>query len=118
MNTHVHADHVTGTGILKNLTGCKSVISKISGASADVFINDGEKIDFGDQVSHRWYIYVHFLFICLNLFSETKDVFMEYNYFHCKPIKNLLELTYLPCFMFPGLAVIAEINFFISLYKS
>jgi len=42
---------VTGTGILKNLTGCKSVISKISGASADVFINDGEKIDFGDQVS-------------------------------------------------------------------
>lgn len=51
MNTHVHADHVTGTGILKNLTGCKSVISKISGASADVFINDGEKIDFGDQVS-------------------------------------------------------------------
>ena len=50
MNTHVHADHVTGTGILKNLTGCKSVISKISGASADVFINDGEKIDFGDQV--------------------------------------------------------------------
>lgn len=51
MNTHVHADHVTGTGILKNLTGCKSVISKISGAKADVFINDGEKIDFGDQVS-------------------------------------------------------------------
>ena len=51
MNTHVHADHVTGTGILKNLTGCKSVISKISGASADVFINDGEKIDFGDQVN-------------------------------------------------------------------
>jgi len=50
VNTHVHADHVTGTGILKNLTGCKSVISKISGASADVFINDGEKIDFGDQV--------------------------------------------------------------------
>ena len=71
MNTHVHADHVTGTGILKNLTGCKSVISKISGASADVFINDGEKIDFGDQVSHRWYIYAHFLFICPNLFSET-----------------------------------------------
>jgi len=51
VNTHVHADHVTGTGILKNLTGCKSVISKISGASADVFVNDGEKIDFGDQVS-------------------------------------------------------------------
>ena len=51
MNTHVHADHVTGTGILKTLTGCKSVISKISGAKADVFIQDGDTIDFGDQVS-------------------------------------------------------------------
>lgn len=51
MNTHCHADHVTGTGILKNLTGCRSVISKLSGAKADVFINDGEKIEFGDQVS-------------------------------------------------------------------
>lgn len=49
MNTHVHADHVTGTGILKNLTGCKSVISKISGAKADVLIKDGDTIDFGDQ---------------------------------------------------------------------
>lgn len=51
VNTHVHADHVTGTGILKNLTGCKSVISKISGAKADVLIKDGDTIDFGDQVS-------------------------------------------------------------------
>ena len=51
MNTHVHADHVTGTGILKNLTGCKSVISKISGAKADVYIKDGDAIDFGEQVS-------------------------------------------------------------------
>ncbi|XP_015765000.1 PREDICTED: persulfide dioxygenase ETHE1 homolog, mitochondrial-like isoform X1 [Acropora digitifera] len=49
MNTHVHADHVTGTGILKNLTNCKSVIAKISGAKADVLIKDGDKIDFGDQ---------------------------------------------------------------------
>ena len=47
----MHADHVTGTGILKNLTGCKSVISKISGAKADVFIKDGDTIDFGEQVS-------------------------------------------------------------------
>jgi len=40
---------VTGTGILKNLTGCKSVISKISGAKADVYIKDGDAIDFGEQ---------------------------------------------------------------------
>ena len=51
MNTHVHADHVTGTGILKALTGCKSVISKTSGAKADVLVNDGDTIDFGDQAS-------------------------------------------------------------------
>ena len=50
VNTHVHADHVTGTGILKNLTNCKSVIARISGAKADVLINDGDTIDFGDQV--------------------------------------------------------------------
>jgi len=42
---------VTGTGILKNLTGCKSMISKISGAKADVYIKDGDTIDFGEQVS-------------------------------------------------------------------
>jgi len=48
MNTHVHADHVTGTGILKTLTGCKSVISKISGAKADVCVKDGDTIDFGE----------------------------------------------------------------------
>ena len=51
MNTHVHADHVTGTGILKNITGCKSMISKISGAKADVYIKDGDAINFGEQVS-------------------------------------------------------------------
>ena len=51
MNTHCHADHVTGTGILKTLTGCKSVISKLSGARADIFIKDGDTIDFGEQVS-------------------------------------------------------------------
>lgn len=49
MNTHVHADHVTGTGILKSLTGCKSVISKLSGAKADVFVHEGDTVDFGDQ---------------------------------------------------------------------
>lgn len=29
INTHMHADHITGTGMLKKLVpGCKSVISK------------------------------------------------------------------------------------------
>lgn len=30
MNTHVHADHITGTGLLKKLVpGCQSVIAEV-----------------------------------------------------------------------------------------
>jgi len=50
LNTHCHADHITGTGILKTNTGCKSMISKESGADADILLNDGDKIKYGDQV--------------------------------------------------------------------
>merc|ERR1711872_570013 len=36
LNTHVHADHITGTGRLKRLLpNTKSVISKASGAKSD-----------------------------------------------------------------------------------
>ncbi|KAE8706124.1 Persulfide dioxygenase ETHE1 [Hibiscus syriacus] len=49
MNTHVHADHITGTGLIKGkVPDVKSVISKASGAKADVFIEPGDKITFGD----------------------------------------------------------------------
>lgn len=47
MNTHVHADHVTGTGLLKTKCTCKSLISKISGALADVYVEPGDNIQFG-----------------------------------------------------------------------
>lgn len=48
MNTHMHADHVTGTGLLKKLLpGSKSLISKCSGAQADVFVEDGQGVKFG-----------------------------------------------------------------------
>nr|XP_020668452.1 persulfide dioxygenase ETHE1, mitochondrial isoform X1 [Pogona vitticeps] len=47
-NTHCHADHITGTGLLKNLLpGCRSVISKDSGASADIHIQEGSALKFG-----------------------------------------------------------------------
>lgn len=50
MNTHVHADHITGTGLLKKLIpGCKSLISKMSGAKADVHVEHGDIIEFGSQ---------------------------------------------------------------------
>ncbi|PIN16650.1 Glyoxylase [Handroanthus impetiginosus] len=49
INTHVHADHVTGTGLLKSkVPGVKSIISKASNAKADLFIEPGDKIIFGD----------------------------------------------------------------------
>ncbi|XP_077289331.1 persulfide dioxygenase ETHE1, mitochondrial [Arctopsyche grandis] len=48
INTHMHADHVTGTGMLKKLLpGTRSIISKASGASADEYVNDGDTISFG-----------------------------------------------------------------------
>ena len=44
----MHADHVTGTGVLKQKSrGAKSVIGKNAGAHADVFIDDGDSISFG-----------------------------------------------------------------------
>ncbi|XP_076111396.1 persulfide dioxygenase ETHE1, mitochondrial-like isoform X1 [Mytilus galloprovincialis] len=48
VNTHVHADHVTGSGELKKkLPKCESMISNVSNAKADVKLSDGDKIDFG-----------------------------------------------------------------------
>ncbi|XP_071441184.1 persulfide dioxygenase ETHE1, mitochondrial isoform X3 [Hetaerina americana] len=50
VNTHMHADHITGTGLLKKLVpGCKSVISKSSGAQADVYVQPGDEISFGSH---------------------------------------------------------------------
>nr|QTJ02333.1 persulfide dioxygenase [Xenograpsus testudinatus] len=51
MNTHMHADHITGSGLLKKLVpGCKSLIAKNSGADADIHVEHGETVKFGDQV--------------------------------------------------------------------
>lgn len=48
VNTHMHADHITGTGYLKQLLpNVQSVISSRSGAKADKHINDGDVIKFG-----------------------------------------------------------------------
>ncbi|XP_045499928.1 persulfide dioxygenase ETHE1, mitochondrial isoform X1 [Colias croceus] len=50
MNTHMHADHITGTGRLKSLLpGTKSVIGKASGAQANVHLEDGEMVRFGNH---------------------------------------------------------------------
>lgn len=44
----MHADHITGTGALKNLSGCKSIISKASGAKADILVDEKDIISFGN----------------------------------------------------------------------
>jgi sulfur dioxygenase len=47
-NTHVHADHITGSGeIKKRVPTCRSVIAEVSQAKADVKINAGDKLKFG-----------------------------------------------------------------------
>ena len=52
VNTHCHADHITGSGLLRSLLpGCQSVISRLSGAQADLHIEDGDSIRFGRFVS-------------------------------------------------------------------
>ena len=48
VNTHVHADHITGTGLIKDkVPTCKSVISEVSRAHADIKLKHGDKIKFG-----------------------------------------------------------------------
>ncbi|KAH7533712.1 hypothetical protein FEM48_Zijuj04G0160500 [Ziziphus jujuba var. spinosa] len=44
MNTHVHADHITGTGLIKTkVPGVKSVISEASKSKADLLIQAGDR---------------------------------------------------------------------------
>lgn len=48
LNTHVHADHVSGTTALKaKVPGLKSVIAAVSGAACDVPVKEGDVITFG-----------------------------------------------------------------------
>lgn len=101
MNTHVHADHITGTGLIKvfllhhnfcwwflnpnycffsvwlccycclwcvhfhqsKFPGAKSVISRASGSKADVLIEPGDRISFGDL----------FLEVCQYLFLTLQN---------------------------------------------
>ena len=50
VNTHAHADHITGTGLLKKrVDGLKSVIAKASTAKADILLEEGDRIIFGSR---------------------------------------------------------------------
>jgi sulfur dioxygenase len=48
INTHAHADHITGTNLLKQkIPGLQSVIAAASGAAADIHVDAGDRIVFG-----------------------------------------------------------------------
>lgn len=48
LETHIHADHVTASGVLRNRLGCKTVTSKHGGAEcSDLHVDDGDVIRFG-----------------------------------------------------------------------
>lgn len=49
INTHVHADHITGTRLLREALGCKSMLAKVSGGQADLLFEHGDKIHFGSR---------------------------------------------------------------------
>lgn len=47
LDTHVHADHVTGAGVLRERTGCKTVASEAGPESADIRLADGAHLPLG-----------------------------------------------------------------------
>jgi glyoxylase-like metal-dependent hydrolase (beta-lactamase superfamily II)/rhodanese-related sulfurtransferase len=50
LDTHVHADHVTGAWILKQMTGSKIALSAQGGASGvDILLKHGDTLTFGDR---------------------------------------------------------------------
>lgn len=49
LETHIHADHITGTGKLRELTGCQGVVpEKARAACADRYIEDGDVLHIGN----------------------------------------------------------------------
>jgi sulfur dioxygenase len=47
LNTHCHADHVTGSGQLKQIfSECQSCISQASGAKADIYFEPNQKFEW------------------------------------------------------------------------
>ncbi len=50
LETHVHADHVTGAWMLKTRTGSQMALSAVSGAEgADRYLEHGDRVTFGDR---------------------------------------------------------------------
>jgi glyoxylase-like metal-dependent hydrolase (beta-lactamase superfamily II)/rhodanese-related sulfurtransferase len=49
IDTHAHADHITGAGLLRKRLGCKIVMSAAAGAEGvDLAVKDGDRLKFGE----------------------------------------------------------------------
>lgn len=49
LETHVHADHITGSGLLREKLGSKSIVHRDAGAMcADLLVTDGVTLQVGD----------------------------------------------------------------------
>ncbi len=49
LDTHVHADHVTGAGLIRSRTGAKAAVARAANiACADVLLCEGDEIKFGE----------------------------------------------------------------------
>ncbi|MDP4300408.1 MBL fold metallo-hydrolase [Leptothrix discophora] len=50
LDTHVHADHVTGAWLLQQRLGSRIAVSEASGAAhADLLLRDGDRVSFGPR---------------------------------------------------------------------
>jgi glyoxylase-like metal-dependent hydrolase (beta-lactamase superfamily II) len=49
LDTHVHADHVTAAGAIRERTGVRTVMGRLGAACADVQLADGESITLGES---------------------------------------------------------------------
>jgi glyoxylase-like metal-dependent hydrolase (beta-lactamase superfamily II)/rhodanese-related sulfurtransferase len=55
IDTHVHADHVTGAWLLKRMLGSRIAVGAASGAEgADLRVRDGDRIAFGERRLEAW----------------------------------------------------------------
>jgi glyoxylase-like metal-dependent hydrolase (beta-lactamase superfamily II) len=60
IETHIHADHVTGAARLRGLTGCKAAVPERSKADhADLAIREGEAISIGKLRLHPLFVPGH-----------------------------------------------------------
>jgi len=50
LDTHVHADHITASGVLRSRMGSKSVLSKHAGTGCpDIQVQEGDELHFGSH---------------------------------------------------------------------